>query len=219
MYADSVKAVNATAKTAIYDTHNGTNAENVLGENWNAKSTIKYGDLLGDDNLFLSQCSYIQAVSFDPTKSGRNDHIAFIGICKKDDSSETQAWVWVFDIKNNRISTPFSMGNMSWMQETDASDENMTLAYQAQNFISITAGDFNNDGYDTVVAFASCDGNDIKLVEFSVTSGTGATVIGKEAEGAALLHPAYMQSGEVYETLRSKVSADGRFRLGCDLAA
>ena len=218
--ADSVKAVNAAAKTAIYDTHNGTNAENVLGEYWNAKSTIKYGDLLGKDNLFLSQCSYIQAVSFDPTKSGRNDHIAFIGICKKDDSSETQAWVWVFDIKNNRISTPFSMGNMSWMQETDdASDENMTLAYQAQNFISITAGDFNNDGYDTVVAFASCDGNDIKLVEFSVTSGTGATVIGKEAEGATLLHPAYMQSGEVYETLRSKVSADGRFRLGCDLAA
>ena len=68
LYADSVKAVNAAAKTAIYDTHNGTNAENVLGENWKVKSTIKYGDLLGKDNLFLSQCSYIQAVSFDPTK-------------------------------------------------------------------------------------------------------------------------------------------------------
>ena len=155
----------------------------------------------GDDNLFLSQCSYIQAVSFYLTKSGRNDHIAFIGICKKDDSSETQAWVWVFDIKNNRISTPFSMGNMSWMQETDASDENMTLAYQAQNFISITAGDFNNDGYDTVVAFASCDGNDIKLVEFSVTSGTGATVIGKEAEGAASFCILHTCSQEKYMKL------------------
>ena len=221
LYGEDLNAESTwAAKAAIYDTHNGTNAENVLGENWNSRSEINYGDLLGNDNRFLARCSYIQAVSFDPTKSGRDDHIAFIGICKKDDSSAAQAWVWVYDVINKRISEPYCMGDMSWMQEyNSADDRNMTFAYQAQNFISITAGDFNGDGYDSVVAFASCDGNDIKLAEFSVTSGTGATVIGKEAEGATLLHPGYMQSGDVYETLRSKVSADGRFRLGCDLAA
>ena len=114
LYGEDLQAENAwTAKAAIYDTHNGTNAENVLGENWNSRSDINYGDLLGNDNRFLARCSYIQAASFDPTKSGRDDHIAFIGICKKDDSSAAQAWVWVYDVINKRISEPYCMGDMS----------------------------------------------------------------------------------------------------------
>ena len=53
--ATSIKDVNGFAKTAIYDTRNNTNAENVLGgENWDSRVDINYGDLLGAENLFLA---------------------------------------------------------------------------------------------------------------------------------------------------------------------
>ena len=169
--------------------------------------------------MFLAQCSFIQAVPCDLSGSGRDECIAFIGICKKDSNSDTQAWVWVYDVLNKQISAPYCMGNMNWIQESDSLGENLTFAYQVQNFISITTGDFDGDGIDSIVAFAACDGNDIKLVEFSAASGYGSTVLTKEAEGASLLHPEYMSDGDAFKELRNKTSADGRYRLGCDLAA
>ena len=61
--ATSVVDVNAWAKTAIYDTRKGTNAEYVLGgSDWHGKDELAYGDLLGGNNLFIAQANYVQTV-------------------------------------------------------------------------------------------------------------------------------------------------------------
>lgn len=209
--ATSVVDVNAWSKAVIYDTRKGTDASEVLaGGNWTAKEDLKYGDLLGSGNLFLAQANGVQTVSFDPTGSGRADHIAWIGLCKKDGAN--RVYVWAYNARNHRMSNPVELGTMNWVTED-------TQAYQLQNYLSITAGDFDKTGKDRIVVYAAMDGETMALVELSAVSAESSVTLSEVKRGTALLNAAYMQDGDAYATLRNKSSSDGKYRLGCDLDA
>ncbi len=92
----------------------------------------------------LGTWSMVQAVAFDPNNTGRKDHIAFIGFCLE----KKAAYSWIVNAKTNTLIDREKLGSMDWVDDTYD-------YYQANNFFSITAGDFDGDGKDTVIAYAA----------------------------------------------------------------
>ena len=125
--------------------------------------TASDGDVLGGTKTSalkapptkLKQAYFVQAVAFDPTGSGRDDHIAFIGIYH--DGSKARCYVWAYNTRNRTWTSEFNLGTFddatcTWMESEHVTD------YQGVHFLSITAGDYDADGIDSLVAFASFNG-------------------------------------------------------------
>lgn len=92
--------------------------------------------------------AYVTAVSFDPTGSGRKDHIAYVGF----NVDSKKIITWVKDVTSDTYSTPVELSGAitdSWIQLTQ---------YNYRAFFSITAGDYDGDHKDTYVVY--CPGTD-----------------------------------------------------------
>ena len=105
----------------------------------------------------LKKAYFVKSVSFDPTGTGRDDHIAFIGVYW--DGSHAKARVWAYNTRSRAWSSAFDLGsgsglNCDWMEEDHITE------FEAMGFLSITAGDYNGDGKDTLVAYAAFTGED-----------------------------------------------------------
>jgi uncharacterized repeat protein (TIGR02543 family) len=107
--------------------------------------------------------AYVTAVSFDPTGSGRKDHVAYVGYNVDSKKIET----WVMDAKTGSYSTPVALtGEItdSWIQLTQ---------YNYRAFFSITAGDYDGDHKDTYVVY--CPGTntvDPQLYEYALVGSS-----------------------------------------------
>ncbi len=162
----------------------------------------------------------VEAVSFDPTNSGRNDHVAFVGVKYED----FKAYAWVYNAKSNTCSAAVEIGNMNWLDDSYE-------AFTGGNFFAIAAGDFNKDGKDTVVVFAALTayenapsntaGQGSKLFELSYDG----TTLTKVASSTALLHEHYLN--RQYNLYYDEVETDGdgqdckksaRNKLNADIA-
>lgn len=115
-------------------------AENLLEND----SSYKTGGSLEQD----VKAHYVKAIACDPTGSGRKDHIAYIGY----QPSTGYVITWLQDAKTGRTGTPKSVRNAAWMGGVGDTGIGQ---YVATNFMSITAGDFNGDGKDTIVVYAA----------------------------------------------------------------
>ncbi len=148
------------------------------GESLDDKSVKSYGKLKAensDDSPFETQndgkvkdytdkykndISYAQSVSFDPNRSLRNDHIAIAGIY----GGDNKIYVKILD-KNGKLVKELCLGEASWMTHSADQNNDDMWDFNAMNFISITAGDYDNDGFDSVIVYACLDNNDYGLFE------------------------------------------------------
>lgn len=153
----------------------------------------------------LKQAYFVQAVSFDPTGTGRDDHIAFIGVYH--DGSNARCYVWVYDTKNHSWSSEFNLGKennsyCNWMESQKITD------YEAVNFLSITAGDYDGDGLDTLVAFCSFDGIDgYSLYELEYGS-SGLDYYENNPEGWAHRHDKYGDTLARKNTIETRMACE-----------
>ena len=91
----------------------------------------------------------MQAVSFDPTGSGRRDHVAFVGVS----GQNKKGYMWVIDTTkgtDSDCSQQVEIGDFSYM--FDGNDFEVPT-YSNRSFLNIVAGDFDGDGKESIVVY------------------------------------------------------------------
>ena len=91
----------------------------------------------------------MQAVSFDPTGSGRRDHVAFVGVS----GQNKKGYMWVIDTTKGTDSDRsrlVEIGNFSYMFDASAFK---VPTYSNRSFLNIVAGDFDGDGKESIVVY------------------------------------------------------------------
>ena len=91
----------------------------------------------------------MQAVSFDPTGSGRRDHVAFVGVS----GQNKKGYMWVIDTTKGTgsdCSQQVEIGDFSYM--FDKSDFEVPT-YSNRSFFNLVAGDFDGDGKESIVVY------------------------------------------------------------------
>ena len=91
----------------------------------------------------------MQAVSFDPTGSGRRDHVAFVGVS----GQNKKGYMWVIDTTKGTgsdCSPQVEIGDFSYM--FDGNDFEVPT-YSNRSFFNIVAGDFDGDGKESIVVY------------------------------------------------------------------
>ena len=149
----------------------------------------------------------------EPRKSG----IAFIGLKQKggQDSSTFDVDVWVYDTGSKKYSNVVSIGELSniytWNEKTE------TKMYQLRNFFTLTAGDYNNDKKDSIVAYGAFT-NGPSLFELKMDAdGKSAPDLYKTVSTADMLHEIYVDNYSRGVNFKSDSSANGYLKLGCSL--
>lgn len=155
-------------------------------------------------NDTVRQLSFSKAVSFDPTGSGRRDHVAVVGV------SGYQLYIVFYNTRTNAWSYPFVIGSMSWLSNSSA-------YYQMGEFISVTAGDYDGDGKDTVAVYAAfSDGYGIYEIAMNSVGSYPAAVKKNTSANRTMLNPAYNNvSG--YSGFIKTSDSEGCDRLACVL--
>ncbi|MCR4633122.1 MAG: fibronectin type III domain-containing protein [Erysipelotrichaceae bacterium] len=190
-----------------------------------AKSPVEYGV---DQTHAMS---YVQSVAFDPTGSGRKDHIAFIGVYAdefKNDKTKAHVYVYVMG-KNNKCSSMLDLGHASWMSDQHDGDEDLNNDYMwefnSKNFMGITAGDYDGDKKESLVVWACASDPVLKQVDVNVSgssislsmrgaNGYSAATDWKDPskEGKGLTHYLYMDTkDQVVENRLSVALGSGDF--------
>lgn len=105
---------------------------------------------LGSSGTFSNpNYKLMQAVSFDPTGSGRRDHVAFVGVSGQD----KKGYMWVIDTTkgtDSDCSRLVEIGDFSYMFDASAFK---VPTYSNRSFLNIVAGDFDGDGKESIVVY------------------------------------------------------------------
>ena len=209
------------ADSSIYDSYTRKDVDynsNFLETGkWESVTQNDFKAVYGDGNQANHHA--IQNVSFDPQGLGRKTMVGFIGIVEDDSGYTVNAWV--YDALNKKASPVYKIGDVSKLITVDwyGQDRAETLMFQLRNFMSITAGDFDNDGKDTLVAYvASDDGPVMRELQLSESGGKLALSETGNA-GSGLLHPKYMANLSYFSDKYNGGEVDGHDRLGCQLKA
>ncbi len=151
---------------------------------------------------------HMQAVAFDPFNSGRDDHIAYIGIDK-----DGNIRVYVMDANSGKVSNLFRVGLEGAAKHLVG---NKMQAYEASNYIAITAGRYV--AYDeskpqqgeTLVVYAPDHKIVPSLRELTVSKEGGNLVVSQIGSGSSYLQYDYrvgtygermQQEGDVNDSL------------------
>ena len=169
----------------------------------------------------------MQAVSFDPTGSGRRDHVAFVGVS----GQNKKGYMWVIDTTKGTgsdCSQQVEIGDFSYM--FDKSDFEVPT-YSNRSFFNIVAGDFDGDGKESIVVYTPKQtprnqASGCQIQEWDYDGSNKA--LSQRGEGNSLLmgyyndHPWYdVEDSEGNQRRKLGVSmAVGDFNGGCvdDLA-
>ncbi|MCR5728488.1 MAG: hypothetical protein K6G24_13615 [Lachnospiraceae bacterium] len=154
----------STTKYPIKDLKNKNMNEAVLYHSINKAGVEKYNKLTEGR---MNDLEFGQGVAFDPTGSGRKDHVALLGIEYYGSMSQNamgmvpQAVVYVQNTITGDYNT-IEFDACSWMNW-----EKVALWYAA-GYLSITAGDYDHDGRDTVMISYSGN-NDFNIYEIKAS--------------------------------------------------
>ncbi|WP_191433996.1 InlB B-repeat-containing protein [Flavonifractor sp. An112] len=132
----------------------------------------------------MRKMSFVEAVAFDPTGTGRKDHIAYIGF-------NTSANKIVLHVQDAETGTAYAKyefpGNASWIKNSNPEN------WRAGNYFAITAGDYDGDGKETLVAFVTADNaTDYGLYELSCNVSGSSLTVSQKSAGKNLLHRRYV---------------------------
>ena len=97
--------------------------------------------------FFVDTYALMEAVAFDPTGSGRKDHVAFVGISNK------RGYLWVIDTRQKAgsdRSEPVDIGDFQYMYDRNSFE---VPTYANRSFLNIVAGDFDGDGKESIVVY------------------------------------------------------------------
>ena len=97
--------------------------------------------------FFVDTYALMEAVAFDPTGSGRKDHVAFVGISNK------RGYLWVIDTRqeaDSDRSEPVDIGDFTYMYDGNSFK---VPTYANRSFLNIVAGDFDGDGKESIVVY------------------------------------------------------------------
>ena len=89
----------------------------------------------------------MEAVAFDPTGSGRKDHVAFVGISNK------RGYLWVIDTRQEAGSDrsgPVDIGDFTYMYDGNSFK---VPTYANRSFLNIVAGDFDGNGKESILVY------------------------------------------------------------------
>jgi len=153
----------------------------------------------------VHEWSYLQAVAFDPEGVGRDTHIAYVGY----DPSAKAIKLGVYDVARGVASS-----NTRWVADAEwiaKADGYSLMQFNAYNFMSITAGDYDGDGEETIVVFASGDGTSASLSEWYFSPYGRSNWIYQQATGNSLLHKYYIKD-------KKGDTTDAGLKMGADLA-
>ena len=118
------------------------------GFNFTTANSVKdlfntsYGQGSDTNNNPITQLNFIQGLSFDPTGSGKRDHVALTGY------QNGKVMVYVQNASTGETKS-IVLDEVAWMQ-------NLPLVV-ADNFFSITAGDYDGDGKDSIIVYCCSD--------------------------------------------------------------
>ncbi len=141
--------------------------------------------------------SFIRSVAFDPTGSGRKDHVAYVGVyaAKVNDPDDNPpiVQIWVMDKKGN-TSERVDFATAKWMCNDNTYNNANMWDFNAMNFIDITAGDYDKDGKDSLVVWACASTPTLKEVTCNVSSNSISLSIRSgdgypDKDGALFLKP------------------------------
>ncbi len=112
-------------------------------------NTASNGSLTSMDVSALNNFALVQSTAFDPTGSGRRDHVAYVGLNR----SDKNVYVFVYNAVSGNLCSSEVVGEMNWAFDSDG---DVTISgYNSNRFINITAGDFDNDGNDTLIIYVA----------------------------------------------------------------
>ncbi|MBO4415927.1 MAG: hypothetical protein J5824_08115, partial [Lachnospiraceae bacterium] len=152
---------------------------NVLKNGINVKSAQKYTSVTNGLDYFQN-LDFAQGVAFDPTGSGRKDHIAVVGLGVNITKEKKKTYYNYFSkvVVQNTItgaSYEITLDTCNWMRD-------MELWY-AGSYFSITAGDYDHDGKDSVMVYVSADTVfNIYEIELSGSTLTKSAVLDVRAQ-------------------------------------
>ena len=110
-------------------------------------NTASDSSLPNVDISAFSNYAYMQAVAIDPYGTGRRDHIVYVGLNRGD----RKVYAHVYDAVNNRFVGSQVVGEMEWIYDNKG---NLVVEnYYSNNLITVAAGDFDNDGKDTIIVY------------------------------------------------------------------
>ena len=143
---------------------------------------------------------FVQEVAFDPTCSGRNDHIAYVGI-----NDSGNVCVWVYNTQSGATSNVLTAAQgASWVSSE-------AEAWSVENYLAITAGDYDADNKDTFVVYAPKGKGETPLLhEFSLEETDGTLTLKEKNSSSDLLNEALIASG--------KVNSSSLYVMGASLA-
>ncbi|MCI7322311.1 MAG: Ig-like domain-containing protein [Lachnospiraceae bacterium] len=162
--------------------------------------TANYAGGASDDGIMpdkstIQELNYQDCVAFDPSGSGRKDHVAYVGY------KNNHNYIWVYDTVNKK-----SSGLVALPNSYQANNLNYITS---RNYFTITAGDYNDDGKDTIVVYNVAEQNGFSLLEYSYDKySRGFT---KLSSSQRMLHAIYRNKSAIYN------STNGKDKLGCNL--
>lgn len=162
-----------------YDTRVDSGLHLELNGNKNGfKSAGLYGSSAEDE---LKKLYHVESVAFDPTGSGRKDHVAYIG---HDANGDDKITLVVVDTTQDDESATYRFTNAGWMSGVEA--------WTGGNYIAITAGDYNGSGCETLVAHVLTNDDTYGLAQLSYDAGSN-TINCMSSQNKSLLHWKYVE--------------------------
>lgn len=197
--------MNEMSELAIYAIYsNGNQGSFVWYDDWDGASDTIPSDFGtgGVNNSFdnaeaygnkgdasMKELAFVEMVAFDPNGTGRKDHIAYIGY----EHDPNKVVIGVQDAKDKSKFTTYSLpGSADWLEK-----DNNPRNWRGGNYFAITAGDYDGDGKETLVAFVTANSEaDYGLYELSCDASGASLSLSPKSVGKALLHQRYVSDDQ-----------------------
>lgn len=163
----------------------------------NADTKAGWEKVSADTSASAPRLNYMDCVAFDPDGTGRKDHVAYVGYLNG------KNYIYVYDTVNKTASAAEALPG-----SYDAKGLNYL---KSRSFYSITAGDYNDDGRDTIVVYNVAAGNDYGLLEYSCTKSGSSDRLTQTGSSARMLHGKYREDPDIAQ------SGECKDKLGCSL--
>ncbi|MBQ4233672.1 MAG: FG-GAP repeat protein, partial [Firmicutes bacterium] len=134
----------------------------------------------------LDDYSFMAGTSFDPLGSGRKQYAAYVGW--EETGSGGVMSVMIYDPVSGDYKASV-LGNADWVKRADPH------YFEMQNVMAITAGDYDGDGKDSLIAFCCGDGSDLRLYEVTY-NGTRLSTSEVFNIDAYLVYKDYLNTSE-----------------------